>query len=79
MGSISAAFSLVSFVAGLFCVRLKTALIAGAIPAVSIMRIPVSVAVLRIAVAEAVAVMAITPRADVDINLRRCVSRRKHR
>jgi hypothetical protein len=66
MGSISAAFSLVSFVAGLFCVRLKTALIAGAIPAVSIMRIPVSVAVLRIAVA--VAVMAITPRADVDIN-----------
>lgn len=33
MGSISAAFSLVSFVAGLFCTRLKTALIAGAIPA----------------------------------------------
>ncbi len=33
MGSISAAFSLVSFVAGLFCVRLKTALIAGAVPA----------------------------------------------
>jgi hypothetical protein len=33
MGSISAAFSFVSFVAGLFCVRLKTALIAGAIPA----------------------------------------------
>jgi hypothetical protein len=33
MGSISAVFSLVSFVAGLFCTRLKTALIAGAIPA----------------------------------------------
>ena len=33
MGSISAAFSLVSFIAGLFCARLKTALIAGAIPA----------------------------------------------
>jgi hypothetical protein len=33
MGSISAAFSLVSFVAGLFCTRLKTALIAGAVPA----------------------------------------------
>jgi hypothetical protein len=34
----------------------------------SVMRIPVSVAV-----------MAITPRADVDINLCRCVTRRKHR
>jgi hypothetical protein len=33
MGSISAAFSLLSFVAGLFCTKLKTALIAGAIPA----------------------------------------------
>jgi hypothetical protein len=33
MGSISAAFSLVSFIAGLFCTRLKTALVAGAIPA----------------------------------------------
>ncbi len=30
---ISAAFSLASFVAGLFCTRLKTALIAGAVPA----------------------------------------------
>jgi hypothetical protein len=33
MGSIGAAFSLVSFVAGLFCTKLKTALIAGAVPA----------------------------------------------
>jgi hypothetical protein len=33
MGSISAAFSLVSFIAGLFCARLKTAVIAGAVPA----------------------------------------------
>jgi hypothetical protein len=33
MGSIGAAFSLAAFVAGLFCTRLKTALIAGAVPA----------------------------------------------
>jgi len=33
MGSISGALSLVSFLSGLFCTQLKTALIAGAIPA----------------------------------------------
>jgi hypothetical protein len=34
MGSISAAFAIFSFITGLFCARLKTALIAGAVPAV---------------------------------------------
>ena len=33
MGSISGAFALAAFIAGLFCTRLKTALIAGAVPA----------------------------------------------
>jgi hypothetical protein len=36
--------------------------------AISVMRIPVSVVI-----------VGVTPRADVDINLCRCVSRRKHR
>ena len=31
MGSISGAFALAAFIAGLFCTRLKTALIAGAV------------------------------------------------
>jgi len=35
MGSISAVFSLVSFILGLFCTRLKTAIIAGAVPALA--------------------------------------------
>ncbi len=34
MGSISGAFALAAFLAGLFCARLKTAAIAGAVPAV---------------------------------------------
>jgi hypothetical protein len=34
MGSISAAFALIAFNGGLFCRRLKTALIVGAVPAV---------------------------------------------
>jgi hypothetical protein len=33
MGSISGIFALAAFIAGLFCTRLKTALIAGAAPA----------------------------------------------
>jgi hypothetical protein len=33
MGSISGTFALAAFIAGLFCTRLKTALIAGAVPA----------------------------------------------
>ena len=33
MGSISSAFALVAFIGGLFCRRLKTALIVGAVPA----------------------------------------------
>ena len=33
MGSISGAFALAAFIAGLFCTRLKTAAIAGAVPA----------------------------------------------
>ena len=33
MGSVSSAFSIISFVAGLFCTRLRTALIGGAVPA----------------------------------------------
>jgi hypothetical protein len=33
MGSISGAFALAAFIAGLFCARLKTAAIAGAVPA----------------------------------------------
>ncbi len=35
MGSIGALLSLVSFILGLFCTRLKTALIAGALPALA--------------------------------------------
>lgn len=35
MGSISGLFSLVSFILGLFCTRLRTALIAGALPALA--------------------------------------------
>jgi hypothetical protein len=48
--------------------------------AVSVMGIAVSIAVsvMRI-LSVAVAVMGITARADVDINLCRCVSRCKHR
>jgi hypothetical protein len=34
MGFISVAFSIVSLIAGLFCTRLRTALIAGAVPAI---------------------------------------------
>jgi hypothetical protein len=33
MGSISGAFALIAFIGGLFCRRLKTALIVGAVPA----------------------------------------------
>jgi hypothetical protein len=33
MGSISGAFALAAFIGGLFCQRLRTALIAGAVPA----------------------------------------------
>jgi len=36
--------------------------------AISVMRIPVSVAI-----------VGVTPRPDIDINLCRCLSRRKHR
>jgi hypothetical protein len=34
MGSISGAFALIVFIGGLFCRRLRTALIVGAVPAV---------------------------------------------
>jgi hypothetical protein len=34
MGSISGAFALIAFIGGLFCRRLKTALIVSAVPAV---------------------------------------------